>query len=135
MSIGYLLDTDWVIHYLNGNRSVIDKLNSLAGPQLAISVISLAELYEGVYYSKDPARSAKGLEDFLSGVFILGIDEETCKIFGRERGKLRQQGKIAGDFDLMIASTCLRWNLVLLTNNIKHFEWLEKLQIISTGNN
>ncbi len=50
MKLSYLIDTDWIIHYLNGHREIIGKLKSLRNEGLAISVISLAELYEGVYY-------------------------------------------------------------------------------------
>jgi tRNA(fMet)-specific endonuclease VapC len=100
---------------------------------LAISVISLAELYEGVYYSTHPAKNERALKDFLTGVSILGIDEEVCKVFGRGRGRLRQEKKTVSDFDLLIASTCLRWNLSLLTNNRKHFEGVEGLNIVSTS--
>lgn len=97
---------------------------------LAISVISLAELYEGVYRSPDPASNEEILKDFLSGVSVLGMAEEICKIFGRERGRLRKEGKPIGDFDLLIASTCLHYNLTLLTDNIKHFGMVENLKIL-----
>jgi len=71
------------------------------------------------------------LAAFLPGVSILDINDEICKIFGRERGRLRKQGKIIGDIDLFIAATCLYYNLILLTNNIFHFERIENLKIIS----
>ena len=63
-------------------RKNCKKLRSLRKEGLAISVISLAELYEGVYYSKDPERGEQSLNDFLSDISILGIEEESCKIFG-----------------------------------------------------
>lgn len=131
MNFSYLIDTDWIIHYLNGNKEVIERLISLKKEGLSISVISLGELYEGVYYSTDPLGNEKILEDFLSGVTLLGIDKEICKVFGRERGKLRREGRKTGDFDLLIASTCLHHNLTLLTSNIRHFEAVENLKILS----
>jgi len=112
-------------------KKIIEKLISLKKEGLSISVISLAELYEGIYYSTNPSRNEKILMDFLSGVTILGIDEETCKIFGRERGRLRKEGKTIGDFDLLIASICLHRNFTLLTNNTRHFEMVENLKILS----
>jgi len=131
MNLSYLIDTDWIIHYLNGNKEVVERLISLKKEGLSISVISLGELYEGVYYSTDPLGSEKILEDFLSGVTVLGIDKEICKVFGRGRGKLRRDGRKTGDFDLLIASTCLYHNLTLLTNNTRHFEAVENLKILS----
>ncbi len=130
MNTSYLIDTDWVIHYLNNNEKIVEKLISLKKRGLSVSIISLAELYEGIYYSTNPSNNEKILTDFLSGLTILGIDEKICKIFGRKRGKLRKEGKTVGDFDLLIASTCLHHNLTLLTNNIKHFEMVENLKLL-----
>jgi len=56
MKLSYLLDTDWIIHYLNGYREVVKKLSTLRKEGLAISIVSLAELYEGVYYSTRPVK-------------------------------------------------------------------------------
>jgi predicted nucleic acid-binding protein len=39
--------------------------------------------------------------------------------------------KLIGDFDLLIASTCLHHNLTLLTNNRKHYKMVEGLKILS----
>ncbi len=104
MKLSYLIDTDWIIHYLNGNREIVEKVGPLQKTGLAASVISLAELYEGIYYSTDPSGNEKALDDFLSGVSILGIEDKVCKVFGKERGRLRQAKKMIGDFDLLIAS-------------------------------
>lgn len=131
MKVSYLVDTDWIIDHLNKKREVTEKLKELRPAGIALSIISLAELYEGVYYSSDPAKSQRMLDILLKQFPVLIIEEEICKIFGKERGKLRREKKIISDFDLMIASTCLRWNLTLLTNNRKHYEALEKLKIIS----
>ena len=131
MTLSYLVDTDWVIHYLNGNRKVIEKLRSLEQEGLSISIITLAELYEGIYYSKNPDVNEKGLQNFLTGVTVLGIDEEICKIFGKERGRLRQQKQLMGDIDLLIASTCLYYKLPILTNNRRHYEMVAGLRIPS----
>lgn len=98
---------------------------------MGISIISLAEVYEGIYYSTNPTGNEEGLDNFLTGVTVLGIDEEICKIFGKKRGGLRRQKKMIGDIDLLIASSCLYYNLSLLTNNRKHYEMVEELKILS----
>jgi tRNA(fMet)-specific endonuclease VapC len=80
----YLIDTDWVIDHLNHIERVTRRLEELAPAGLALSIISLAELYEGVYYSRDPAESEAALQRFLNPeLMILGMDEEICKIFGK----------------------------------------------------
>jgi tRNA(fMet)-specific endonuclease VapC len=49
--MNYLIDTDWVIDHFNHVERVSRRLEELEPQGLALSVISLAELYEGIYYS------------------------------------------------------------------------------------
>jgi tRNA(fMet)-specific endonuclease VapC len=81
MRIHYLVDTDWTIDYLLGVPAVTEKLTELKPKGLAISIITMAEILEGVYYSKDPARSRQGFDAFLEDVPVLEIDEEIAKVF------------------------------------------------------
>jgi predicted nucleic acid-binding protein len=131
MTLGYLVDTDWIIDHLNQIARVVNRLRELRPQGLALSIASLAELYEGVHYSRDPEQSQQALDAFLEDVTVLGIDEEICKIFGRERGRLRRQGQLIGDLDLLIAATCMHYSLTLLTNNRRHFDRIEGLSIES----
>jgi len=132
MNVSYLIDTDWIIDHFNKIEKVTRKLEELAPQGLALSIVSLAELYEGIYYSRDPVLSEEALKRFLApNLVILGIDERIYRIFGKERGRLRWQGRIIGDFELLIASTCLYHNLTLFTNNARHFEAVENLKILS----
>lgn len=62
MKLSYLIARDWVIHYLNGHREIIERLKTLKKDGLAISVISLAELYEGIYYSTSPMKNEMALK-------------------------------------------------------------------------
>lgn len=131
MMIRYLIDTDWVIHYLNDHPGIVRPLQELQPQGLGLSIVSLAGLYEGIYSSTDPAGNERDLNDFLRGVIIIGLDEATCKIFGRERGRLRKQGALIGDFDLLIAATGLHYGLTVRTNNRTHCERVEGLPIES----
>ena len=131
MKVAYLIDTDWIIDYLNDREPVASGLEERRKEGIGISIISLAELYEGVYNSRDPEDSEIKLLGLLSGITILGIDEGICRTFGRERGKLRKRGLLIGDLDLFIASTSLYYELPLCTNNRRHYERIESLNIIS----
>lgn len=131
MNLSYLIDTDWVIHYLNGRNDIVARLHTARSDGLGLSVIALAELYEGAYFSRDPEQSEHGLNTFLQGVTVLNTDEETARLFARERGRLRRAGQIIGDMDLLIAATALQYGLTLLTNNRRHFERIADLRIES----
>jgi predicted nucleic acid-binding protein len=65
MNASYLVDTDWAINHLNGQERTRRRLEALAGSGLAFSAISLAEVYEGIYYSNDPEGNERGLAEFL----------------------------------------------------------------------
>lgn len=71
-------------------QPVVHRVREAAPSGLGLSIASVAELYEGVYYSTDPAGNERALRVFLSGVSALGTDEETCRIFATERGRLSQ---------------------------------------------
>jgi tRNA(fMet)-specific endonuclease VapC len=131
MTPRYLVDTDWVIHYLDGRHDIVERLDLLKHQGLGLSTVSLGDLYEGVYYSRDPEGDERGLHAFLRGVTLISLDEETAKIFGRQRGRLRAGGMLIGDSDIWIAATALQYDLTLLTNNRGHFERIEGLRIES----
>ena len=132
MTMTYLVETDWAVHWLRGREDVIHKLRQFQEQGVGLSVISLAELYTGINYSTDPASARTGLDNFLSLVTVLGVNQEICQIFGEENARLRKEGQVIGDFDLLIAATCLHHDLKLLTNNRRHFQRIEGLEIIST---
>ena len=106
----YLVDTDWVIHYQRGHTTIVRGLNNLllarGAASIGISIISLAELYDGVIGSANPEANGRALRNFLAaGIDIVDIDEEVCRIFARERVRLRAAGNIIGDFDLLIGAS------------------------------
>ena len=127
----YLIDTDWVIHHLNNNVGVTNRLNRLWANGIGLSIISLAELYQGVFYSRDPDSQERALSEFLSDIEVIPIDDATCRIFAIERGRLKLSGTGIGDMDLLIGATAIRHGLTLLTNNRRHFSRLQGLDIIS----
>ncbi len=131
MNASYLLDTDWAINHLNGQERTRQRLEELAASGLGFSIISLAEVYEGIYYSNNPEGNEQALVEFLQDVTLIGVDEETSRLFGKERGRLRAEGKRVADFDLLIGMTARQHNLTLLTNNRKHFENIHGLRIES----
>ena len=128
----YLVDTDWAIDHLHRVSPVVLRLEELASEGLGLSIISLAELYDGVLGSGNPQRDEQFLGMFLSAVEVVHLDESIClDIFAGERGRLRAAGTLISDFDLLIGATAIRHNLTLLTNNRRHFERMPDLNIIS----
>ena len=127
----YLLDTDWIIDHLSGVERVSRKILELDQAGLAVSIVSLAELYEGVHFARDPVKSLDAFRRFRNGMKVISLDEDICSWFGQERGRLRRIGRIVGDFDLLIGGTAIRHGLILCTNNRRHFEMIDDLRLLS----
>jgi tRNA(fMet)-specific endonuclease VapC len=126
----YLVDTDWVVDILNGQKKAIHTVLELAPAGLAISIITYGELYEGAAFAHDPEPALAGLRSFLKGKAILPLTQPIMERFAQIRGSLprplRQQ---IGDLDILIAATCLEHNLTLLTRNLKGFQHIPSLKL------
>ena len=128
----YLVDTDWVIDYMQGRQPVVRRFEELSPHGIGLSIISLAELYEGMPNAVDQQEATQGLQSFLDDVEeVVPVDDEVCWIFANERRRLRAAGNRLDDLDLLIGSTAVRHSLILLTNNRRHFERMRELNIIS----
>ncbi|PHJ38061.1 hypothetical protein P378_12015 [Desulforamulus profundi] len=118
----YLLDTDWAVYYLRGKEAFVKAIDELRGEGIAISTISIAELYEGVYRNPNPEKKEIILLNFLEGLRTLTVTKPVARLFGQKRAELYKMGFTVGDLDLFIACVAEYYNLTILTNNRKHFE-------------
>jgi predicted nucleic acid-binding protein len=57
----YLLDTGWIVRHLRGVQAYTETLLKIDAPQLALSILSLGELYEGVYRTRDPSAAERAV--------------------------------------------------------------------------
>jgi tRNA(fMet)-specific endonuclease VapC len=127
--MNYLVDTDWVIDYLKGEDRAIQLLDPLVPEGMAVSLITYGEIYEGIYYSRTPAQHEQIFQAFLHAVTVLPLTERAMEKFARIRGDLRSRGQIIGDLDILIAATALDLNLTLITQNVRHFNRIEALEL------
>ena len=118
----YLIDSDFLADYLKGRTPAIEVLGRLRVEGLAVSVITLGEVYEGIYFGNNPRGNERGLTQLLRRVTILPVTEQIDRRYARIRGELRQRGQLIGDPDLLIAATALHHDLTLLTRNRRDFE-------------
>lgn len=125
----YLLDTDTCIYWLNGKNSVKNKLLTIGFPEISICVITVSELYFGAYNSSKIEQNLITVESFIQSISILPLSNKTLKQFGQLKAKLRKAGTPVADFDLLIANVAITENLILVTNNIRHYERIPNLTL------
>ncbi len=125
----YLLDTDTIIFSLIGDASVQENLRRHFHDPMKISVITLMELYYGAYKSQKVTSNLAKIKTLENSLEIIPLGKESVEIFGIYKSKLEKAGTPLDDFDLMLASCALAHNLVLVTNNVKHFRRIEGLKL------
>lgn len=123
----YLLDTDVVIDHLRRKKILTEQLLNNG----TISIITLGELIYGAYKSAYPQKSLITLKEDLAilDFEVININEMNVAEFGRIKADLEIRGERLDDFDLLIASTALVNNLVLVTRNKKHFKRIKGLKL------
>jgi tRNA(fMet)-specific endonuclease VapC len=127
--VRYLVDTDWIISGLGAVPGVVELLSDLAGDGLAISVITLGEVFDGAYGHPDPPTEFDRYRRFFAGYALLPVTEDIAARFAEVRAFLRRQGQPIGDLDVLIAATALDHDLTLVTRNLRHFERIPNLKL------
>ena len=125
---GYLLDTDIVVFILRNEVKAVNRLMELSPSEIFVSEITVAELEYGNHCSGRYVENKLIVDSFLSQVNIIPFSE-SIRIYAKERFRLRKLGQSIMDFDLLIASTAVAKQLVMVTNNVNHFKRVEGIKI------
>lgn len=125
----YLLDTD-ICSYIIRKRpkSVIDKFKSISLGDIGISVITICEFESGIPGSSNPDKLRSAIDTFLSPFFIVDYQQSDAIVFGRVDYFLQSKGIPIGDMDTLIASQAISRELILITNNVKHYSRIAGLK-------
>ncbi len=127
----YLLDTNICGFLFRNKFGVADKIQSIGLSNCAVSQLTVAELMVGIEYTlqKTGSNQYPRLEEFLKYVQVLPIDE-AMQAAAREKACLQLVGTPNDDLiDVLIAATAIRYDLVLVTENLKHFVNFKGLRI------
>lgn len=127
---GYLLDTNICVFLLRGNSIVEEKLNAIDAECCYITDIVVAELLFGAYYSDKVEENLRQVEEFVSEMKVIP-SERGVKEYAREKARLWRTGKKIEDFDLLIGCTAKSEGLSIVTDNVKHFNRIDGLDIVN----
>lgn len=127
----FLLDTDTCIYLLNGNQQVKDHVAQVGLISLAVSIISVGELYFGAYNSAHVEKNIARIRAFLSppGPAILSLSTTAVESFCKYKAELYSSGLPIGDMDLLIAGIAKEHDLTVVTNNQAHFQRIPDITI------
>jgi len=124
----YLLDTSTCVHFFRGRYGVENKLKEAGVENCAISEVTLAELVYGAEKSADPEKNHTIINSFVTRIPILPIVDSVL-VYGKEKVRLRNQGIMISEFDLLIGCAAIEKDLIMVTDNIKHFDRIKNIKI------
>lgn len=126
----YMLDTNILIFAMrHPDTHCAYTVASHAGHDICISVITYSELEYGIMNSRNPARNREAVNRMLAGIPILDFDIPAGKHFGDILAKTK--AVFGQDRDKMIAAHCRSLGYSLVTDNIKDFQYIEGLDILT----
>ena len=122
-----LVDTDFLIdrqrEWAAGERGPATTfLREHDATSFAISTVSLLEFLEGYEHPRDA-------EVLLDAYARLPVTDGVARRGSRLRRKLRAEGQMIGDFDVLIAATALDAGIPLVTGNVAHFQRVPDLEV------
>ncbi|SDG14223.1 hypothetical protein SAMN04487996_115163 [Dyadobacter soli] len=123
-----LVDTSILIDFFRKSDKANSRLLKLVKDDFifCISAITEFEIHIGTNLGQ-----ADYWEDFLFRTKVLAFDKEVAREAADISKSLKRQSKLIGMADIFIAATAMHYGLPLATLNVKHFERIDELQILS----
>lgn len=126
-----VLDTN-IVSYLMKGHSVADEYRRhLEGKTLAISFMTVGELFEGAFRSGWGHDKLARLRETLRSYLVIPFSPRVCETWGSIRAQ-RSSQPISVD-DAWIAATALAHDCALVTHNAEDFQDIPGLQVITTN--
>jgi predicted nucleic acid-binding protein len=114
---------------------LVAQVVALAGDQeAALSSVGLTELIHGIYRADSPQRRLRResfVEELRTGLTVYPYTEAAALIAGRINGEQMSKGIAIPFADLLIGATALSLGYSVLTVNVRHFNLISGLGVIS----
>ena len=121
-----MLDTNICIYFIKGQFELDKKIKEVGEQNCYISEITVAELKFGIENSRKPEELRTIIEAFIPKFFIVPI-YNSLDVYAKEKAKLRKQGLMIDDFDILIGATAVTNEMIMVTNNAGHFSRLNNI--------
>jgi tRNA(fMet)-specific endonuclease VapC len=127
--VNWLFDTDIIIYQMKGVPSVARRVEATLPARRYITLITLGELYFGVFRSRRVEANLRRYRRFLTTVKLLPFTPTVAERFGVIKASLANRGEMVADHDIWIAVHALVHGAVLVTNNERHYRRIPDLRI------
>ncbi|MFM7857248.1 MAG: type II toxin-antitoxin system VapC family toxin [Flammeovirgaceae bacterium] len=125
----YLFDTNIISYFIGGKYpSLNEQILRLLPEQRFINWVVQQELMYGVFRKERLDLEAR-YKSFFEVCNLIQSDFEIVEIAAKLEVLLDNKGESVGLEDIWIGATCLSKNMILITNNEKHFQKIPNLKI------
>ena len=119
-----LCDTNVLIEFYKNNSSVVDTLKKIGQSNIALSVVTTAELIYGALNKNELQQILTDLGHLTS----FDIDSDICRIFLRLMSDYSLSHNLTLP-DALIAASALHHEIPLYTLNLKDFKYIPDLKL------
>ena len=124
------LDTNIITAFLKNDSRVVERVSDYLEffDKLTINIISYYEILRGL---KDLGNEEKlrRFDNFTQENELVFITKDTIEKAAEIYAYLKKEGNLIEDADILMASTAIVEDLVLITNNLKHFKRVNDLRL------
>ena len=104
------------------------KIEQIGIENCFVSEITIAELFYGAEKSSRRDANLLVVEEIIKNMAVLPLTN-ALQLYAKEKVRLQKLGTTIDDFDLLIGATALANQLILVTNNYKHFARISNLEV------
>ncbi|MFA4910306.1 MAG: type II toxin-antitoxin system VapC family toxin [Desulfobacteria bacterium] len=126
-----IIDTNIVSYLMRGGHEAKVYTSHLRGKLIAISFVTVGELYYGAEKGNWGQKKRLQLETVLKNYVVIPYDHEIAKQYGKVLVERQRLGRPISFNDAWIAACAIRHGTPLITHNSKDFESISGLQIIT----
>ncbi len=125
----FLLDTNILSDLVRHPQGLVAKRIEAEGEEsICTSIVVAGELHFGSK-KRGSKRVTTQLEDILSALEILPLEEPADRRYGELRTYLEKRGETIGPNDMLIAAHALAVECILITANVREFSRVPGLQV------
>jgi predicted nucleic acid-binding protein len=126
-----ILDTCIVSYLMRGGSEAEAYAPHVQGKLLAISFITVGEMYFGAENRNWGDGKRKQLETALRNFVVVPYDHEIARCYGRLVAQRKRNGRPIAPNDAWIAACTVRHGVPLITHNSKDFKDITGLSVVS----
>ena len=137
--MGLILDSSVLIageRRAQSIREILDRVRTRHGEaEAALSVVTVIELTHGIYRAKTEAQHAYRrafAEEVYRDMVVHPVSFEIAQLAGRIEAEQMALGISIAFQDLLIGATALHLGFDVATLNVRHFQKIPGLQIVSS---